>query len=135
MVGAKTLRGLETSGAYIYMFEESFLRILLLSVFPEKLILHFYIVFVSTIDLLLSGVVFFIPKIVSYIFCFGGSFSFVLLGIIELSTALCGNYRTFLTLRYCKRSSSPLDTNDLGINYLFIMRSAAEVVAYCRRGR
>ena len=36
LVGARTLEGLETSGAYTYMFEEYSLRLCLLSLFPEN---------------------------------------------------------------------------------------------------
>ena len=56
-MGAKTLGGLETSGAYTYIFEDSSIRLSLLIVFPEKLILHFSRVFVSPIHIYLSDVI------------------------------------------------------------------------------
>ena len=55
-----TLGILETSGAYTYMFEDSSLRIFLLSVFTEKLILHFSRFLFSPLEL------FFVDFIVVY---------------------------------------------------------------------
>ena len=67
-----------------------------------------------------------ITKRVGWVFDVGGSVSFVLLGIISLSIALCSNSRNFAMFRYCTLSSIPSGADSLVNNYHFFMRSAVE---------